>query len=271
MCITHTSCQVETHNDDVQNAYMANVTDPALLSEMALRLKEARTDAGFKTAKQAAKYFGFVPSSYYQHENGKRGLKIEVADRYGRAYGVRGAWLLTGDGPKEGPKRGSVTTKPKAVKAAPAPRIEPTISAESAPSASVPSIPVTGFVSAGGAVDWVNELPDQTFVHAPAGPRISALIVRGESQYPRFLDGEAVLYETEATTTEDLLGHYAIVHTADGRDMIKILRRDPKRADRYRLESHNFPLEDNVKVLWAHRYVGVLAQPGTRPPQGRRR
>lgn len=61
--------------------------------ESAKRLEKARQLRGFKTAKEAALYFGWSPDSYIQHENGTRGLS-RAADKYARAFRVKEAWLL---------------------------------------------------------------------------------------------------------------------------------------------------------------------------------
>lgn len=63
------------------------------------RLRQARLRAGYETAKSAAKAFGWNPDTYKQHENGLRGLRPQVAIKYGRTLRVSPAWLLTGENP----------------------------------------------------------------------------------------------------------------------------------------------------------------------------
>lgn len=65
---------------------------------MGERLRRARVDAGFATAADAARRFGWSPSTYTSHENDTRGLKAEVAARYARAFRVSPEWLLFGRG-----------------------------------------------------------------------------------------------------------------------------------------------------------------------------
>lgn len=68
------------------------------------RLQRARRDAGYRGPAEAAAAFGWNPHSYKSHENGTRGLRRLTAERYGRAYHVSAAWLLTGEGePEERP------------------------------------------------------------------------------------------------------------------------------------------------------------------------
>lgn len=61
------------------------------------RLREARLRAGYATATDAARAFGWTPSTYMGHENGSRGLRKEAAQRYARGFGVSWTWLLGGD------------------------------------------------------------------------------------------------------------------------------------------------------------------------------
>lgn len=61
------------------------------------RLKQARERAGYQSATDAARAFGWNEFTYRAHEAGIRGIKTGVADRYARAFKVKTAWLLTGD------------------------------------------------------------------------------------------------------------------------------------------------------------------------------
>lgn len=92
----------------VQNAQMRKKAADEVLPDQAIRLRQAREARGFPDAKAAAKFFGFVYDTYAQHENGNRGIRRAVAERYGKAYGVSPAWLLTG----EGTRVAAVPTRP---------------------------------------------------------------------------------------------------------------------------------------------------------------
>lgn len=61
------------------------------------RLRKARMDAGFKSASEAARRFGWLPSTYLAHENGQNGLKPDVAITYAEKFGIDPGWLLTGN------------------------------------------------------------------------------------------------------------------------------------------------------------------------------
>lgn len=79
------------------------------------RLVEARIAAGYDSSRQAADAFGWVYVTYNAHENGSRGIRAPVAEKYGVAYQVPTEWLLfgVGTGPQSGangspqPRRGS--------------------------------------------------------------------------------------------------------------------------------------------------------------------
>jgi len=58
------------------------------------RLRQARLDAGYSSAAEAAQAFGWKEAAYRHHENGTRGYGADAARRYGRAFKVKPAWLL---------------------------------------------------------------------------------------------------------------------------------------------------------------------------------
>lgn len=77
------------------------------------RLKQARSRAGYASARSAALAFGWTPSTYASHENGQTGTPpLEAIERYARAFKVTPDWLLLGDKAKASPE-------PIAVKPAP--------------------------------------------------------------------------------------------------------------------------------------------------------
>jgi phage repressor protein C with HTH and peptisase S24 domain len=62
------------------------------------RLKAARINAGYKTAKEFADKHGLPQPTYANHENDKRGIRRETARYYAEALGVTVGWLLEGEG-----------------------------------------------------------------------------------------------------------------------------------------------------------------------------
>lgn len=81
------------HTGTVQNAITMDEARP----DAAERLRLARKTRGFKTAKDAATFFGWAYITYSQHESGERGIGRQSA-KYAAALRVSEAWLLTGEG-----------------------------------------------------------------------------------------------------------------------------------------------------------------------------
>ncbi|MBB5087475.1 XRE family transcriptional regulator [Roseospira marina] len=79
----------------------------------AARLRQARQQAGYATATDAALAFGWNPNTYKSHENGLRGLRGHALERYAGAFGVPPAWLQFGDGAGVG-DRPAVRSEPGA-------------------------------------------------------------------------------------------------------------------------------------------------------------
>lgn len=68
------------------------------------RLQAARENAGYKTASQAADAAGWKKSTYLGHENGSRGVTLDMALTYCRFFRVSLDWLAQGKGaPKQLP------------------------------------------------------------------------------------------------------------------------------------------------------------------------
>lgn len=62
------------------------------------RLKQARVEQGLASAAEAARRFGWTTSTYAGHENGSRGMKMDAAEKYARAFHVSPEWLMFGGG-----------------------------------------------------------------------------------------------------------------------------------------------------------------------------
>lgn len=73
-----------------------------MTNDRADRLKLARERAGFETAADAARRFGWRTSTYAGHENGSRGIKPGVGEDYARAFRVPVGWLMYGTGSPDG-------------------------------------------------------------------------------------------------------------------------------------------------------------------------
>ncbi|MBR9766002.1 MAG: helix-turn-helix transcriptional regulator [Rhodobacteraceae bacterium] len=191
-------------------------------SEKHTRLREARLKAGFRSASEAARRFGWTDSAYRHHENGTRGFSAKTAERYARAYRVPVDWIVFGNG--------SSKKRP---------------------------VPLVGIVGAGaevfpiddgGSLDEIDPMPG-------LGPEAVAVRVVGDSMYPRYFDGDILVYD-QHVSMRDAHGQECVVALADGRRLIKVVR---LRNGVVSLESYNHqPIEDAdiewaAPVLWVRR------------------
>ena len=78
------------------------------MTDTAHRLRLAREAAGYASAGDAAKAFGWAYPTYAAHENGSRGVRPDLIRRYARAFKVSALWLLDG----AGDMRGGTTQRP---------------------------------------------------------------------------------------------------------------------------------------------------------------
>lgn len=190
----------------------------ARMDTVGKRLRWARENhSPYETGTDAARAYGWPVSTYLGHENGDRNPSRERAKKYARAYKVRWEWLLEGEGnptPKEQPR----------------PR-------------------VVGYVGAGAEVIPLDEHGSGESVDLPP-PNAEAVIVRGDSMYPRYQDGEKLLYVPEDRPASDLIGRECVVKLSDGRMLVKQIRRRI-RGNRYDLASYNAPMIEDVEVEWA--------------------
>ena len=68
------------------------------MDESNTRLRQARKNAGFKSASAAAKRYGWKGSTYASHENGQTPVPREAAEAYAKKFKVDLAWLLAIEG-----------------------------------------------------------------------------------------------------------------------------------------------------------------------------
>lgn len=174
------------------------------------RLKKAREDAGYESASATARAFGWPEARYRHHENGHRNFRRPEAIIYARAFKTTPEWLMFG-------KIG------------------------------VPSIPVLGYVGAGqeirtednGELDRLDPPPGVT-------NGAVAVLVRGESMWPRYFAGDVLIYD-EHTTPARANGQECVVAMTDGRHLVKIVR---FRKGIVILESYNAPPMEDAQIEW---------------------
>lgn len=182
--------------------------------EMHERLKKAREQAGFETATDAARKFGWTVTTYRAHENGQRNIPRETAPAYARAFRVSPEWLLFG--------RGTAGKKP---------------------------VPLVGFVGAGAEVFPIDDGGALDEIEPPPGigPNAVAVQVRGDSMYPRYMEGDTLIYDAHVPL-EKADGQECVVALRDGRRFVKIVRVSGETVS---LESFNAPPIRDQEVEWA--------------------
>lgn len=181
------------------------------------RIRELRKNRGF-TLEQLARRANTTNQQVQRLETGKRRLTTEWMERLAQALGCRPADLL--------------------------PEAEPR------------TVAIVGYVGAGDEVYPVDDHAlgaglDQA--EPPPGEvgDIVAVIVRGDSMYPSYNDGDVIFYRRdESTPEESFLGRECVVSASDGRMLLKRVIRG-SRAGRYTLVSHNAPEIVDANIQWA--------------------
>lgn len=190
------------------------------MDTMGERLRAARKNAKFGSARSAAIRFGWPPSTYAAHENGQNEFDAEAAQDYARAFRVSAAWLLTGERQAD--------------------RWE---------------VPIMGRIGAGAEIEpeheqvpahglWTLELP------FPIPEEMVGFEVKGDSMLPRYDDGDVILvYREQTRAIESFFGEEAAVRTKDGRRFLKVVRRGPERGT-FTLDSFNAKPIEGVRLEW---------------------
>lgn len=202
---------------------------------MGNRLKWAREKAGYPSARQAALKLNLPPSTYSAHENGQNDFHTEDAELYGKAYKVRPAWLLTGEGSadtSEQPKKGA-------------------------------GLPVMGKVGGGSVIlpEYDQVPPDGLYqVDLPylLSEDLIAFEIEGPSMLPYYQPGDlVVVYKEQRRGTESFIGKEAAVRTEDGHRYLKTIVNGPRRG-LYSLQSFNAMLIEGVEIAWVGEIYGTI-------------
>lgn len=117
-------------------------------------------------------------------------------------------------------------------------------------------IPVLGYVGAGAEVYPIDDgdpLYEVTVNGALPEGTVGA-IIRGDSMYPIFEDGDLVAYSGKELPAEDAIGKTCMVQLEDERMLIKTVRRGSSPGF-YTLTSTNAPDIEDVVIIWARKLV----------------
>lgn len=181
------------------------------------RIRELRKARGL-TLEEVARRANTTNQQVHRLETGQRRLTADWMERLGQALGVRAADLL--------------------------------------PEAEAPKVAVVGYIGAGDEVYPIDDhAPGVGLeeVEAPPGEpgETVAVIVRGESMYPSYNDGDMIFYRRDDATPEHtFLGRECVVCLQDGRILVKRVIQGSRKG-RYTLVSHNAPEIVDVAIRWA--------------------
>lgn len=195
------------------------------------RLRKARVEAGYQSAADAARAFGWNEATYRSHENGVRGLLRSPAERYSKAFRKPVEWLLLGKNPAEAR--------------------EP----EGAPD----TVPLVGYVAAGAEAHFFGDQGelDRAPAQEGSGPDTVAVEIRGDS-LGSFFDRWLVYYDDiRRPVTSDLVGRLCVVGIEDGRIVIKKIQRSRTKGLFHLLSQTEPPILD-VALEWAARVKNMV-------------
>lgn len=195
------------------------------MDEPCHRLRKARIDAGFSTIKSAAEAKGFHKQNLADHEAGRRGISPENAALYARAFKVSAEWILLG------------------------------VKSESQ------TIPVVGYVGAGGSVGYLDSYPKGgglDRIEAPPGcpPGAVAAVVKGDSMYPVYNDMDTIVWAERRTDIYNFIGKRCVVWTGDERVLVKTLAAGST-PQTFTLISFNAPTESDVVIEYCARIIWI--------------
>ena len=192
--------------------------------DRAARLKKARIDRGFKTARLAAEYFGIPYGTYSGHENGSRGIKEPELLNYAKVFRVNLSWLAFGDLNKARP------------------------------------INISGVVGGPDAVSkdsLKRHLAKDITPPFPVPGGVTALLVVTDDCAPYLRENDIVLVG-ERTNTKDQLNQ-RVALSVEGITFIGTLLSAAK-ANHFHLQSFNGQVKLDIKPTWVAPIIGILHQ-----------
>lgn len=114
------------------------------------------------------------------------------------------------------------------------------------------TVAVAGYVGAGDRVftfdgDTMDGALEEIDIDIDPGEPVEAVIVRGNSQYPSLFDRDIIVYRRDPVPPDTLIGKQCVVRLADGRTLVKTIRRGSAPGF-WNLESFNAPPEEDVVI-----------------------
>lgn len=196
------------------------------------RLEQARKNAGYATAREAAEALGVSYPTYAAHENGQRGL-ARAAERYAKFFKVSIDWLLTGKAPPVGP--GAV--------------VPPTPNAIIGEKIQGNGVKIPVYGQAVGGVNGEFLMNGNILYEVMAPPSIShisgayGVSISGESMWPRYEDGEVAFVDPKRRVRK---GDYVVaqIQLEENGPLLAYVKRFIRHnAEEIVLEQFNPPME----------------------------
>lgn len=187
------------------------------------RLKHWRESLNYPSAAAFAQaHEGVTESTYRSHENGIRRITEVVAKRYAALMGSPERWWWLYSGEESG--------------ALPAEAV------------------LEGVVGAGQQIvpmDGRDDAAKDTVIAPPGLSKPAAVVVRGESMWPVYRDGDVIFYaRSERWSERACINRDCVVQVKDGPRFIKTLAKGTA-ANFFTLRSYQSPDIENVAVEWA--------------------
>lgn len=195
------------------------------------RLRQARIQAGFKSARSAAIRFGWKPSTYASHENGQTPVPHEAAIAYAKAFKTSHVWLLTGERPGDD------------------------------------VVQLTATIAKSGTAVALLEPRDAPWIWLPFGIPEDAAVVRvtDQSFSPRYEEGDVIVCEYRARQPGET--HEQFCSTFEGEEVVAVPVGDGgplfgrvfagRKHDELDFEMFGLPRIRDFKLMSAHSAIAV--------------